>query len=72
MKKAVLKNFAKRTGKHLCWSIFLIKLKAGPATLLKGDCSTGFPVNFGTFLRTLSRTPFGDCFCIFPQNNNDY
>ena len=24
-KKRVLKNFAKFTGKHLCWSLFLIK-----------------------------------------------
>ena len=28
MKKAVLKNFAIFTGKHLCWSLFLIKLLA--------------------------------------------
>ena len=27
MKKAVLKNFAKFTAKHLCWSPFLIKLQ---------------------------------------------
>ena len=27
-KKAVLKNFAIFTGKHLCWSLFLIKLQA--------------------------------------------
>ena len=26
-KKAVLKNFATVTGKHLCWSLFLIKLQ---------------------------------------------
>ena len=26
-KKDVLKNFANFTGKHLCWSLFLIKLK---------------------------------------------
>ena len=30
-KKGVLKDFAKFTGKHLCWSLFLIKLQAsGP------------------------------------------
>ena len=35
-KKAVLKNFAISTGKHLCWSLFLTKLLAyGPAILLK-------------------------------------
>ena len=25
----VLKNFANFTGKHLCWSLFLMKLQAG-------------------------------------------
>ena len=28
LKKSVLKNFANHTGKHLCWSLFLIKLQA--------------------------------------------
>ena len=28
IKKAVLKNFAIFTGKHLCWSLFLVKLQA--------------------------------------------
>ena len=32
VKKDVLKNFTKFTGKHLCWSLFLIKLQAC------GDC----------------------------------
>ena len=37
----VLKNFANFTGKHLCWSHFLIKLQAwGSATLLKRDSNT--------------------------------
>ena len=27
-KKGVLKNFANLTGKHLCWSLFLIKMEA--------------------------------------------
>ena len=35
-KKAALKNFAIFTRKHLCWSLFVIKLQARrPATLLK-------------------------------------
>ena len=38
-KKDVLKNLANFTGKHLFWSIFLIKL--GPATLPKRDPKTG-------------------------------
>ena len=39
MKKGVLKNFTKFTGKHLCQSLFFNKV-AGlrPATLLKRDC----------------------------------
>ena len=38
VKKGVLKNCA---GKHLCWSLFLIKLQAfRPATLLKRDSNT--------------------------------
>ena len=45
----VLKNFAIFTGKHLCWSLFLIKYPAFRATtLLKG----GFPANIAKFLRT--------------------
>ena len=48
-KVAVLKNFAIFTGKHLCWSLFLIKYPAFRATtLLKG----GFPANIAKFLRT--------------------
>ena len=40
-KKVVLKNFANLTEKHLCWSLFLIKMEAlGPATLLKRDSNT--------------------------------
>ena len=35
VKKGVLRNFAKFTGKHLCQSLFLIKLGLRPATLLK-------------------------------------
>ena len=40
--KGVLKNFAIFTGKHLCWSFFLIKLQAyRPAALLKRNSNTG-------------------------------
>ena len=36
VKKGVLKNFANFKGKHLCWSLFLIKLQAfRSATLIK-------------------------------------
>ena len=37
----VFKNFAVITGKHLCWSLFVIKLPAcKPANLLKRDSNT--------------------------------
>ena len=42
VKKCVLKNFAIFTGKHLRWSLSLIKLQAfSPAALLKRDSNTG-------------------------------
>ena len=42
VKKGFLKNFAKFTRKHLCWSLFLIKLQAfKPVYLLKKDSNTG-------------------------------
>ena len=53
-KKGVLKNLAKLTGKHLCWSLFFNKV-AGLrlATLLKKRLQHWcFPVNFAKFLRT--------------------
>ena len=35
-------KFANFTGKHLCWSLFLIKFQVfRPATLLKRDSNTG-------------------------------
>ena len=38
IEKAVLKNFAIFTGKHLCWSLLLIDLRAlRPGTFLKGE-----------------------------------
>ena len=40
-KKGVLRNFANFTGKHLCWSLFLIELQTfRPAALLKIDSNT--------------------------------
>ena len=39
VKKGVLKSLAKFTGKHLCWSLFLIKLQQiKSATLLMFSC----------------------------------
>ena len=66
MKKGILRNFAKFTGKHLCQSLFFNKV-AGLryATLLKKRLwHMCFPVNFAKFLGTLFfyRTPLDDCF----------
>ena len=54
MKKAVLRNFAKFTGKHLCQSLFFNKVASFTlATLLKKRLwHRCFPVNFAKFLRT--------------------
>ena len=54
MKKGVLINLVKFTGKDLCWSLFFNKV-AGlrPATLLKKRLwHWCFPVDFTKFLRT--------------------
>ena len=54
VKKGVLKNFAKFTGKQLCWSLSFNKV-AGlqAATLLKTRLQhRSFPVNFVKILRT--------------------
>ena len=62
-----LKNFAILTGKHLSWSLSLVKLKTfSSVTLLKKSSNTG------VFLWTLQnfkehifyRIPPDDCFCI--------
>ena len=55
-KIGVLKNFAIFTGKHLCWSLFLIKVQTfRPATLLKRGCNTDV---FLGILRNFSKQPF--------------
>ena len=51
-KKAALKAYAELTGKHLCWSLFLIRFEDfGLVNLLKRDSETGacFPVNLVKF-----------------------
>ena len=49
VKKAVHKNFAIFTRKHLCWSFFLMKLQAYRKQRLQHRC---FPVINTKFLRT--------------------
>ena len=39
--KGVLKNFAKLTGKHLGWSLFLIKSRPQVCKFINEDSSTG-------------------------------
>ena len=53
VRKDLLRNFSKLTGKCLCWSIFLICLsRPEPGTLLKKRfLHRYFPVNFAKFLR---------------------
>ena len=63
----VFKKFAIFTGKHLCWSLFLINLQTlRPSTLLKRDSNTDVCVNVAKFLRTvfLQNIPSG-CFWTF-------
>ena len=68
MKKGVLKNFAKFTGKHLRQSLFFNKV-AGPmpASLLqKRLWHRCFPVNFAKFLRTpFLKNTSGGCFWLY-------
>ena len=67
-KKGLLKNFTELTGKHLYWSLFLIKLQA----LLKADFSTGVFLlilrNFWEYL--FYRTSPGDCFWMFNRKSS--
>ena len=52
-KIGILKNFAIITGKHLCWSPFLIKLRTWrSAALLNRDSHRCFHVDFSKCLRT--------------------
>ena len=54
VKKGILRNFAKFTGKHMCQSLFFNKVAGlSTATLLKKRLwHWCFPVNFAKFLRT--------------------
>ena len=51
IENAALKNFGIFTEKHLCWSLFLIKMQA--CNFIKRRLQHGcFPVNIAKFLRT--------------------
>ena len=61
VKKSVLKNFIKFTGKHLCQGLFLIKF-----LLTKRLWHRCFLVNFVKFSRTLFYIiPLDNCFCFY-------
>ena len=51
LKIGILKNFARITGKHMCWDLFLIKLQAlRPAFFFKKKSPTQvFPVDIPKF-----------------------
>ena len=66
VKKDVLKNLRNFKGKHLYWSLFLIKLQTfRPAASLRRDSNTGFFLwNFWNFSEHLFwRTSANNCFC---------
>ena len=78
-KIGVLKNFAIFTGKHLCWSLFLIKLIKGLKScnfIKKRLQHRFFPVNIAKFLstaffyRTLPVAASKDKFLISNINDN--
>ena len=53
MRKDVLRNFTKFTGKHLFWSIFFNKVAGQACNFIKKDTlAQVFFVNFVKFLRT--------------------
>ena len=67
VKKSVLRNFAKFTGKHLCQSLFSDKFSdLRLASSLKTRLwHRPFPMNFAKFLRTrFLQNTSGGCFCI--------
>ena len=55
-KRCSYRNFANFTGKHLWWSLFLIKLQVKTWNFMKKrlhySCFSCFPVKFAKFLRT--------------------
>ena len=70
IKKDVLKNFAKFTGKQLCQSLFFKKsCRPEPATFLKKTLwHRCFPENFAKFYEhVFYRTPPGKRFCLYSK-----
>ena len=66
VRKGVLRNFAKFTGKHLCHNLFLNKVWGlRPATLLKERLTHLFSCEFCRIFKNCFsyKTPLADCFC---------
>ena len=63
-KISVLIDFANFTGKHLCWSLFLIKLQSlKVCNFIKNTPTRCFPVKFAKYLNTLFlQNIYGNCF----------
>ena len=61
-KKGVLRNFANFTGKHLCWSLFLIELKEVCSFIIKRLRCRCFPKEFTKCLRTPNLKTANDYF----------
>ena len=61
VKKYILRNLANFTGKHLCWSLFLIEMQVFRSikNRLQHRC---FAVEFTKFLRTSNLKSANDCF----------
>ena len=75
-KIGVLEYFAIFTGKHLCWSLFLITLLKRDSSnfIKKGLQHRRFPVNIAKFLRTAFFIEQLRCFYIILRvvhNNNE-
>ena len=65
VRKGVLRNFAKFTGKHLCQSFFFNKIAGSGLQLYqKRDSGTGsfLPVLRNFYEHLFKKTPLGDCF----------
>ena len=66
VRKGVLISLRNFTEKHLCWSLFLIKLETfRTATLLKEDFNIGVPLwnLWNSWELLIWRTSADDCFC---------
>ena len=71
-KQCILKNFSKFTGKQLCWSLFLIKLKACSfiKKRLQHMCFLSILQNFSEHI--FYRISLDDCFSMFEKDRENF